>query len=246
MNFFITGGSRGIGAGLVRDLAAAGHDIAFTYRENKALAEALVGDMAAAHPERVCRAYALDVRDSAAVDAVGEQVQDDFEQIDSIVVNAAANHIGLALSTSDEDWRDILETNLSGSFYLTRQFIPHFLANRSGRFLFMSSVAAYGMSGASAYAASKAGLLGLMKSIAKEYGAKGITSNALVLGYFNTDMTRELAPQEQHDLWLKLCPVRRVGEISEIAAAVQYLSSAGGAFVNGEALNLTGGLNWAA
>lgn len=245
MNFFITGGSRGIGAGLVRDLAAAGHDVAFTYRSNKKLAEELVGEVAAAHPGRVCRAYELDVKDSAAVDTVCEQAADDFEQIDSVVVNAAANRISLALSTTDEDWQEVIETNLSGSFYLTRQFIPHFLANRSGRFVFMSSVAAYGMSGASAYAASKAGLIGLMKSIAKEYGAKGITSNALVLGYFNTDMTRDLAPQEQQELWLKLCPVRRVGEISEIAAAVQYLSSEGGAFVNGEALNLTGGLNWA-
>lgn len=246
MNFFITGGSRGIGAGLVRDLAAAGHDVAFTYRANRELAEALVTEVATAHPERTCRTYGLDVRDSAAVDAVGEQVIDDFDQIDAVVVNAAANHIGLALSTTDDDWCDVIETNLSGSFYLTRQFVPHFLANRSGRFVFMSSVAAYGMSGAAAYSASKAGLLGLMKSIAKEYGAKGITSNALVLGYFNTDMTRDLAPQDQQELWLKLCPVHRVGEISEIAAAVQYLSSEGGAFVNGEALNLTGGLNWAA
>lgn len=246
MNFFITGGSRGIGAGLVRDLTGAGHDVAFTYHSNRALAEALAAEVAAAHPDRTCRAYGLDVRDSAAVDAVCEQAQDDFEQIDSVVVNAAANHIGLALSTSDEDWRQVIETNLSGSFFLTRQFIPHFLANRCGRFIFMSSVAAHGMSGASAYAASKAGLLGLMKSIAKEYGPKGITSNALVLGYFKTDMTRDLAPPDQQDLWLKLCPVRRVGEIGEIAAAVQYLSSEGAAFVNGEALNLTGGLNWAA
>lgn len=246
MNFFITGGSRGIGAGLVRDLAAAGHDVAFTYHSNKDLAQALAAEVAAAHPGRVCRAYGLDVRDSAAVDGVGEQVQDDFEQIDAVVVNAAANHIGLALSTSDEDWHAVIETNLSGSFYLTRQFIPHFLANRNGRFIFMSSVAAHGMSGASAYAASKAGLLGLMKSIAKEYGAKGITSNALVLGYFNTDMTRDLARPDQQELWLKLCPVRRVGEIGEVAAAVEYLSSEGAAFVNGEALNLTGGLNWSA
>ena len=244
MNVFITGGSRGIGAGLVRDLAASGHNVAFTYLSNGDAAAALVEEIADAHPDVACTAYPLDVRDSAAVEEVGDAVVDAYERIDSVVLNAAISRTGLAVAMSDDEWRDVIDVNLSGAFYVCRQFLPVFLSQRRGRFIHMSSVARKGMAGLSAYSASKAGLCGLSAALAKEYGRKGITSNVLMLGFFDTDMTREQMPEHHKEFWHDFCPVGRMGELSDISQAVLYLASDQAGFVNGETISLTGGLNW--
>jgi NAD(P)-dependent dehydrogenase (short-subunit alcohol dehydrogenase family) len=241
---FLTGGSRGIGAGVVTAAAAAGFDVAFTYRERQDAADAVVAATLAAAPAVRCRAYQLDVRDSAAVDRVGEQVLDDFDTVHVVVANAAVTRAGLAFSTSDDDWKDVLDTNLNGAFYVARQFLPAFLANGFGRFIFMSSIAAQGMSGDVAYSASKAGLLGLSSALAKEYGRKGITSNALLLSLFETEMTLKELSAQNRDFYAKHCPVGRAGHVGEAAAAVLFLASDGASFVNGQALGVTGGLDW--
>ena len=241
---FLTGGSRGIGAGVVTAAAVAGFDVAFTYRERRDAADAVVAATAAAAPLARCRAYQLDVRDSAAVDRVGEQVLDDFDTVHVVVANAAVTRAGLAISTSDDDWADVLDTNLNGAFYVARQFLPAFLANGFGRFIFMSSIAAQGMSGDVAYSASKAGMLGLSAALAKEYGRKGITSNALLLSLFETEMTLKELSTQNRDFYAKHCPVGRAGQVSEAAAAVLFLASDGASFVNGQALGVTGGLDW--
>jgi 3-oxoacyl-[acyl-carrier protein] reductase len=167
---FITGGSRGIGAGVVAEAARNGYDVAFTYRERRDAAEAVVAAVRAECPEARCEAYRLDVRDSAAVERIGDQVLEVFDTVHVVVANAAITHAGMAISTADEEWNDVLATNLTGSFFIVRQFLPAFLANGFGRFIFMSSIAAKGMSGDVAYSASKAGLLGLSAALAKEYG----------------------------------------------------------------------------
>ena len=241
---FLTGGSRGIGAGVVQAAAAAGYDVAFTYRERRDAADAVIAAVTAATPAARCLAYQLDVRQSADVERVGDQVLDDFETVHAVVNNAAITHAGLAFSTADEDWQAVLETNLTGSFFVARQFLPTFLANGFGRFIFMSSIASKGMSGDAAYSASKAGMLGLSGALAKEYGRKGITSNALLMSLFETEMTLKELSAANREFYEAHCPVGRIGQVSEVAAAVLFLAGEGSSFVNGQEIGVTGGLDW--
>jgi NAD(P)-dependent dehydrogenase (short-subunit alcohol dehydrogenase family) len=242
--FFITGGSRGIGRALVEGVLEAGHDVAFTFLERQQAADELCALAAERFPGRRCRAYRLDVSRSEQVEQVGEDVLADFETVDVVVTSAAQNRQGLAFSLTDEDWHHVIETNLSGAFYVARQFLPTFLASKRGRFIHLSSISRDGMAGQIAYSASKAGLGGLSGALAKEYGRKGVTSNVLVLGFFDTDMTREQMTEENKVLWRRFCPAGRMGEMSEVTAAVLFLASDGGAFVNGQSLGITGGLDW--
>jgi 3-oxoacyl-[acyl-carrier protein] reductase len=241
---FITGGSRGIGAAVVSAAAEAGYDVAFTYRERGDAASALVDAVRERVPAARCRAWQLDVRDSADVERVGEEVLDAFGTVHAVVANAAITRAGLAFSTTDETWHEVVDTNLSGAFYVARQFLPAFLSNGFGRFIFMSSIAARGMSGDAAYSASKAGMLGLSGALAKEYGRKGITSNALLLSFFETDMTRKELSAQNREFYARHCPLGRIGELGEVAAAVLYLAGDGSSFVNGQEIGVNGGLDW--
>ena len=242
--YFVTGGSRGLGAQLVLDAVARGNDVAFTYCKRRDAAEDVLQRARALDGGR-CEAYQLDVRDPAQVEEVGDAVLDAFQTVDVVVNNAAMNKNALVFSFDDGDWDDVLRTNLTGSFYVTRQFLPTFLANRRGRFIYISSIAAAGMSGQAAYAASKAGLAGLSATVAKEYGKKGITSNTLVLGFFDTDLTREQMSDRNRTFWTEFAPAGRMGDASEVSAAVMFLASDGAAFVNGQVISVTGGLDWA-
>ena len=241
---FVTGGSRGIGAGVVLAAIEAGYDVAFTYRSRKDAAEGVVERARALDPQRKCRAYALDVRDSSAVEAVGDAVLDAFDTVGVVVNNAAITQTGLAFSTSDEEWAEVIDTNLTGAFYVSRFFLQTMVPQRSGRIVFMSSIASAGMAGDVAYCASKAGMLGLSGALAKEYGRKGITSNALLLSLFETDMTQTELSDDKREFYRLHCPVGRVGRVDEAAGAVLYLASEAAAFVNGQTLGVTGGLDW--
>ena len=250
MYYFVTGGSRGIGAGIVAYAAARGHHVAFTYVANedaaaKSAAAARAAAAANGHEVQV-RHYRLDVKDSAAVEAVADQVLEDFETMEVIVNCAAVNRDNLVVSMSDEEWREVLATNLDGPFYVCRQFIQTLMANRFGRIINISSIQYEGGTGQANYAAAKAGLHGLTKSLAKEYGRRGITANVIVPGFFDTDMTRETMPQINKDYWKKYCPVPkgRMGKVEELAALVDFLAGEGGAFINGQEIPVTGGLGW--
>ncbi len=245
MAMFITGGSRGIGAAIVLQAARTGHDVAFTFIRNEAAAQDVLGKAQEIRPDGRYKAYPLDVRNSAQVEKVGEQVLADFDTVQVVVANAAINKNALLVSMSDEDWHDVLETNLSGAFYACRCFLPVFIANRFGRFILISSLGARGVSGQGHYAASKAGLLGLSATLAKEYGKKGITSNVISPGFIETDMTRAGMSEANRKFWLQYCPAGRLGELSEIAELVSFLASPGGAFINGQELRVNGGLDWA-
>jgi NAD(P)-dependent dehydrogenase (short-subunit alcohol dehydrogenase family) len=245
MIYFVSGGSRGIGRSIVLGAIAAGHDVAFTYLKETLLAEAVVDEARAIDPSRRCRAYQLDVRDSAAVESIGDAVLDDFDTVHVVVSSAGMNHTNLAISTSDEEWCQVLNTNLTGAFYVCRQFLPALLANGFGRLIFLSSVAQGGMTGQAAYAASKAGILGLSGTLAKEYGPKSITSNVVVVGYFDTDMSRVGVSNANREFWLRHCPVRRIGDLDELVQTVLFLGSEAASFINGQSLAVTGGLDWA-
>jgi 3-oxoacyl-[acyl-carrier protein] reductase len=240
----VTGGSRGIGAGIVQEAVSRGWDVALTYKVRQEAAEAVVAQAVQRAPEARCQAFRLDVRDPRDVERTGDAVLDAFGTVHAVVANAAITHASLAVSTSDEAWQEVIDTNLTGAFYVVRQFLPEFLANRWGRIIFVSSIAARGMAGDAAYCASKAGLLGLSAALAKEYGRKGITSNALLLSLFETEMTGGELSEAKRAFYRQHSPVGRVGHVSEVAAAVMYLASDAAGFVTGQDIGVTGGLDW--
>ncbi len=245
MVYFVSGGSRGIGSGIVLQAARTGHDVAFTFATNEDAANKVLAQAKEIRADGKYRAYKLNVRNSSEVEAVGEKVLEDFDTVDVVVANAGINKNNLVVSMSDEEWSEVIETNLSGAFYVCRQFLPTFLANRAGRFILISSLGATGVSGQANYSASKAGMLGLSATLAKEYGKRGITSNVISPGFFETDMTREGMSAKNREFWLQHCPVGRLGEISEIAELVSFLASPAAAYINGQELEVNGGLDWA-
>ena len=161
MNFFITGGSRGIGAGIVLEAVRAGHDVAFTYVRNEAAAQKMIDQAAELRPAAKVKAYALDVADAEAVERVGDQVVEDFDTVEVVVNCAGVNADNLLVSMADEEWDRVIATKLSGPFYVSRYFVQHMMSNRFGRIINVSSVIHDGGGGQAHYAASKAGLHGL-------------------------------------------------------------------------------------
>ena len=190
-----------------------GHDVAFTYKNPDTDVERLLRDASQTAPDQQCRAYHLDVRNGEEVKQVAEQVEHDFEALDAVIYNSGINRDNLMFNMSDEEWSDVIQTNLTGAFYVMREFLPHFLALGRGTFISISSISKEGASGQANYSASKAGLIGLSGTLAKEYGAKGITSNVIAAGLFETDMTRASCTEEARATWLKYCPLKRIGRL---------------------------------
>ena len=245
MIYFVTGGSRGIGESIVLEALSQGHDVAFTYRSNREAADAVLKKAADLAPERKCLAYQLDVRSSDNVEEVGDRVLDDFDTVDVVVPNAGIAINGLAANMPDDEWQEVIDTNLTGSFYVVRQFLPTLIGNRGGRIILVSSMGRTGVSGQAAYAASKAGLIGLGRTLAKEYGRRGITTNTIVPGFIETDMTVERMSDDNRKFWMAYCPMKRLGSLSEVSKVVCFLASEGAGFINGAAIDITGGLEWA-
>jgi NAD(P)-dependent dehydrogenase (short-subunit alcohol dehydrogenase family) len=245
MNFFVTGGSRGIGEAIVLEAVKQGHDVSFTYREQRGRAEAVIEKARALNGGTRVRSYQLDVGQSKEVERVGDAVLDEFGQVDVVVCNAGINRDNLLVWMSDEEWDTVMRTNLTGSFYVIRQFLPAMLANHFGRIVLISSLAHSGASGQANYCASKAGLHGLCSCVAKEYGRRGITANVVIPGFFETDMTRETMSDSNRSYWNQYCPVGRLGELDEVSKLVVFLASGAAGFVNGQSIAATGGLDWA-
>lgn len=245
MRLFVTGGSRGIGRAIVEAGLAAGHDVAFTYRAREDAADQVLAWAREHHPDRRCLAFPLDVGDAEAVERVGDAALEALGGVEAAICNAAVVRNQLAVQMADAEWDEVIRTNLTGSFYVARYFLMPFLAAGRGRLVFLGSVAQHGLTGQVAYAASKAGLLGLARTLAKEYGHKGITSNVVVPGFFETDMTRDSMASAHRAFWLLHCPMRRMGELDELAQVVLFLASDAASFVNGQAVSVTGGLDWA-
>ena len=245
MVYLVTGGSRGIGAAIVLEAVGNGHDVAFTYLGREDKAREVEREAQEVRLGCKCRAYRMDVRDSSEVDRVGDQILDEFEDVHVVVNNAAINRDNIAASMTDEEWHDVLATNLHGPFYVCRFFLPSMLANRFGRIINISSVSATGATGQINYATSKAGLSGFTKSLAKEYGRKGITANMVIPGFFDTEMTQETMSEESKFFWHKYCPARRVGQVGELVAVIAFLASEEATFVNGAEVTVTGGLDYA-
>ncbi len=246
MNYFITGGSRGIGAHLVEEAVALGHDVAFTWVSAEAQAHEVAAKACARRSDARIRCYRLDVKDPDAVESVVDQALDEFDSIDVLVNNAGVTRDNALVSMADEEWEEVIATNLTGPFYMCRQILPVMMSNRFGRVVNISSLVAGGGSGQANYAASKAGLHGLTQTIAKEYGRKGITANTVLPGFFETDMTREHLPDHIRSFWQTWCPVPkgRTGELSELGSVIHFLASEAASYVNGQEIRVTGGLDW--
>ncbi len=245
MNFFVTGGSRGIGRAIVLKIIEKGDNCAFTYNTNEKAADETIKLAQQINPNAVVKKYQLNTADSEQVDNVSDAVISDFENIDAIVNNAAIVKNNAAALMSNEEWNSVINTNLSGPFFVIRSFLMHFISNRKGRIVNISSLAQDGCSGQANYAAAKAGLIGLTKTIAKEYGAKGITSNAVVVGYVETDMTKDNMAEALHKFWLQHCPMKKTGSAEDIANLVYFLSSDEAGFITGEVIRVAGGLTYA-
>lgn len=245
MNVFVTGGSRGIGRGIVLKMIEEGNGCGFTYVGNLEAAEETIRLAKEIDKDCSIKAYKMDQSDSKVVEQVVEKAIDDFESFGALVNNAAIIQDNVVAFMSDEEWDNVLKTNLYGPFYVARSFIMHFLSNRFGRIVNISSLSQGGSTGQANYAASKAGLVALSNTISREYGPKKITSNVVVVGYVPTDLTKTHMSEDLSKFWVQYCPAKRVGEAEEVASAVHYLTTEKAGFISGETINVTGGFTYA-
>ncbi len=242
---FITGGSRGIGRAIVLRFISEGWDVGFTYASNSKAADETIAQAKELRSDADIRSYQLDLVDHHAIEEVCENAIKDFGSVTAVVNNAATLRDNAAALMSDEEWKTVIDVDLTAPFIVSRSFLLHFLSNRKGRLVHVSSLAAYGSSGQVNYAAAKAGLHGMSLTIAKEYGKKGITSNIVTVGFVPTDMTDDNMAHQLKDYWVKHCPARRVGTAEEIASAVYYLSTDEAGFITGEDIRVAAGLTYA-
>lgn len=235
----ITGGSRGIGAALVRRFVAEGARVAFTYRSSSSAADALVAELGA----EFAKGYQSDAADFASTEELVKNVLADFGQIDVLINNAGITRDTLMLRMNEEQWDEVMLNNLKSVFNLTKQVIRPMMKNRGGSIINMGSIVGVtGNAGQANYAASKAGIIGFSKSIAKEMGSRNLRCNVIAPGFIQTDMTDELDEKTQ-EAYLSNIPLKRFGQPEEVANACVFLASDLGSYVNGQVLSVCGGLN---
>jgi 3-oxoacyl-[acyl-carrier protein] reductase len=235
----VTGAGRGIGRAIALKFAAEGADVVCVSRtaENS---EKIANEVRAL--DRKAWAHAVDVGDSAAIDAATEKILTDCGKVDILVNNAGVTRDGLLMRMSDADWDTVLNTNLKGAFLVTRGFSRAMLRQRSGRIINISSISGLvGNAGQCNYAASKAGLIGFTLSAAREFASRGITVNAIAPGFIETDMTAELNEPLRSEL-LKRIPLGSFGQAEDIAHAALFLAGPGARYVTGQVLTVDGGM----
>jgi 3-oxoacyl-[acyl-carrier protein] reductase len=227
----VTGASRGIGRAIATELAAAGADVVVGYRSGKDEAETLAAELGG-------RAVSADV--SSAQDA--QRLVEEAGSLDILVNNAGLTRDGLLARMSDDDWRVVIETNLSSVFYTCRAVCRPMMKKRSGAIVNVSSiVGVHGNWGQTNYAASKAGIIGFTKSLAKELGSRNVRANVVAPGYVKTQLT-DVLPEDATAAMLANTPLGRLGEPADIAGAVRFLCSDAASFITGEVLLVDGGL----
>jgi len=227
----ITGGSRGIGRAIAVELARAGARVTFSYRSGKDEAEQVAS-------EARCRAVEADVSDPEQAKALVEAAGD----LDLLVNNAGITRDGLLARMSDEDWRVVLETNLSGTFHTCRAAVRGMMKRRAGSIVNVSSIVGlHGNPGQTNYSASKAGIIGFTKALARELGNRGVRANVVAPGYIDTRLTQVIA-DDMKELMLANTPLGRFGRPEDVAGAVRFLCSDDAAFITGEVLLVDGGL----
>ena len=225
----VTGGNRGIGLAIARGFAQAGDTVAVTHRSGEP-PEGLIG-------------VRCEVTDTDSVDAAFTEAEEKLGgPIEVLVANAGVTRDGLLMRMSDEDWDTVIDTNLAGAFRCVRRASKGMIRMRRGRIILISSVVGlYGGPGQANYAASKAGLVGLARSVPRELGGRGITANVVAPGFIDTDMTAAL-PQDTRATYLKAIPAGRFATPEEVAATVRFLASPDAAYISGAVIPVDGGL----
>ena len=236
----VTGAGRGIGEAIARRLALDGARVACVSR-SEANAAKTADAINAATPD-TARPYAVDVADRKAVAGVCERIIADFGRVDILVNNAGLTRDGLAMRMSEEDWDLVLDTNLKGAFNFIQGVMRPMIKQRFGRIINISSVAGIsGNAGQANYSASKAGLIGLSKTLAKELASRSITVNAVAPGFISTDMTNTL-PDNVKASVMNQIPLGRFGEPDDIAVTVAFLASPAAGYITGQTLTVDGGM----
>ncbi|MCL4511112.1 MAG: 3-oxoacyl-[acyl-carrier-protein] reductase [Bacteroidetes bacterium] len=237
----ITGGARGIGRAITLELARSGADIAFTYRSSAQLAESLASEIKAMG-RRVIPIEADATSMKSAVEVI-EKVVAEFKRLDVLVNNAGITKDNLLLRMQEEDWDSVIQTNLKSVFNYTKAAARTMMGQRYGKIINLSSVVGIkGNAGQSNYAASKAGIIGFTKSIAKELASRNILVNAVAPGYIDTDMTAALT-EEQRKAVIDTIPLKRVAKPEEVAKVVRFLASPDSDYITGQVISVDGGMS---
>ena len=230
-NALVTGASRGIGRAIAADLAAAGASVVLSYRTGVDEAEALAAEIGA-------RAVHADVSDPESARALVEEAGD----LDILVNNAGVTRDGLLVRMSDEDWNTVIDTNLTSCFYTCRAAARGMMKRRAGAVVNISSIVGiHGNWGQTNYAASKAGIIGFTKALARELGSRNVRANVVVPGYVKTRLT-DVLPDEATEAMLQSTPLGRLGDPEDVAGAVRFLCSEDASFITGAVLLVDGGL----
>ena len=237
----VTGAARGIGKEIALKYASEGADIAFTYLvidENGKKTEEEIAALGVR-----CKGYPSDASDFAATEAVVEEIKKDFGRIDVLVNNAGITMDGLMLRMTEKQWDKVISVNLKSAFNYIHAVLPIMMRQKSGSIINMASVVGvHGNAGQANYAASKAGLIALAKSIAQEVGSRGIRANAIAPGFIETAMTEAL-PAEVREEWASKIPLRRGGKVEDIANVATFLASDMAGYVTGQVIQVDGGMN---
>src|SRR5438477_1650025 len=236
----VTGAGRGIGRATALKLGAAGAKVAVNYKASEAAAQEVVGAIASDGGEAL--AVKADVSKSDEVDAMVNHLGKEWGRVDILVNNAGITRDNLMMRMSQDEWDEVMNTNLRSAYFCSRAVLRPMLRNRWGRIICLSSIVGLtGNLGQANYAAAKAGLIGLTKSIAREVASRNITANAVAPGFIQTDITAVL-PQELKDAMLKTIPAERVGDPDDVANAILFLASDLAAYITGQVLNVNGGM----
>lgn len=235
---FVTGGAKGIGSAIVKRLVSDGYKVAFTYNNSEEKAKKLESDLA-----ENCKAYKLDITDSVAVNEVVLNIEKTLGEIHILVNNAGIAEQALFTDITDEMWHKMIETNLSGAFYCSREVLKFMINRKCGKIINISSI--WGEIGGSCevhYSAAKAGLIGMTKALAKEVGLSGITVNSVSPGVILTDMTSHFDEDTMSELKNET-PLNKIGTPEDVAGAVSFLASKDADFITGQDLAVNGGMN---
>lgn len=239
-HILVTGGSRGIGRGIVEDLVRNGYKVTFLYKSNREAAEELISSLAG-FQDRIF-SYQCDVTDFEKTKDIINNIIQEIGDIDGLINNSGIVRDKVFFMMTEENWKSVIDTNLTGNFNVTRALITHFLKKKQGSVVNISSVAGItGISGQTNYCASKSGIIGFTKSLAIEVAKYGINVNAIAPGYIDTEMIQRIPESKREELFSKI-PMGNVGNVSDVANLVRFLLSEQSKYITGQVIAIDGGL----